>query len=36
MSARGPAVDRLLPLAGLPALDVPAAQAERARELAAR
>ncbi|MEV0662922.1 amino acid adenylation domain-containing protein [Actinomadura luteofluorescens] len=36
MSARGPAVDRLLPLAGLPALDVPSAQAERARELAAR
>ncbi|MEU9841507.1 amino acid adenylation domain-containing protein [Actinomadura sp. NPDC048032] len=36
MSARGPAVDRLLPLAGLPALDVPAGQAERARELAAR
>ncbi|GAA4398362.1 hypothetical protein GCM10023088_82340 [Actinomadura verrucosospora] len=36
MSARGPAVDRLLPLAGLPALDVSAGQAERARELAAR
>ncbi|MFB4309159.1 amino acid adenylation domain-containing protein [Actinomadura sp. GTD37] len=36
MSARGPAVDRLLPLSGLPALDVPAAQAERARELAVR
>lgn len=36
MSARGSAVDRLLPLAGLPALDVPAAQAERARELTAR
>ncbi|NKZ06032.1 amino acid adenylation domain-containing protein [Actinomadura latina] len=36
MTARGPAVDRLLPLAGLPALDVPAAQAERARELAVR
>ncbi len=36
MSARGPAVDRLLPLAGLPALDVPAAQAERAGELAVR
>ncbi|TDC55925.1 amino acid adenylation domain-containing protein [Actinomadura sp. KC345] len=36
MNARGPAVDRLLPLAGLPALDVPAAQVERARELAAR
>ncbi|MFA1539035.1 amino acid adenylation domain-containing protein [Actinomadura monticuli] len=36
MHARGPAVDRLLPLTGLPALDVPADQAERARELAAR
>ncbi|WP_024934724.1 amino acid adenylation domain-containing protein [Actinomadura welshii] len=36
MSARGPAVDRLLPLAGLPALDVSAAEARRARELAAR
>ncbi|WP_433226297.1 amino acid adenylation domain-containing protein [Actinomadura formosensis] len=36
MSARGPVVDRLLPLTGLPALDVPAAQAERARELAVR
>ncbi|WP_141584268.1 amino acid adenylation domain-containing protein [Actinomadura sp. WMMA1423] len=36
MSARGPAVDRLPSQAGLPALDVPAAQAERARELAAR
>ncbi|TDC71918.1 amino acid adenylation domain-containing protein [Actinomadura sp. GC306] len=36
MSARGPAVDRLLPLAGLPALDVPAAELERARELAVR
>ncbi|GAA1797249.1 hypothetical protein GCM10009735_31820 [Actinomadura chokoriensis] len=36
MSARGPAVDRLLPAAALPALEVPAAQADRARELAAR
>lgn len=36
MNARGPAVDRLLPPAGLPALDVPAAQVERARELAVR
>ncbi|TDB99092.1 amino acid adenylation domain-containing protein [Actinomadura sp. 7K534] len=36
MSARGPAVDRLLPLAGLPALDVPAAELARARELTAR
>ncbi|MDL4819443.1 amino acid adenylation domain-containing protein [Actinomadura opuntiae] len=36
MSARGPAVDRLLPLDGLPVLAVPAAEAERARELAAR
>ncbi|GAA1865949.1 amino acid adenylation domain-containing protein [Actinomadura bangladeshensis] len=36
MSARGPAVDRLLPPAALPALDVPAAQADRARELAVR
>ncbi|WP_284466858.1 AMP-binding protein [Actinomadura madurae] len=36
MSARGPAVDRLLPLTGLPALDVSAAEARRARELAAR
>ncbi|WP_396448778.1 amino acid adenylation domain-containing protein [Actinomadura sp.] len=35
MSARGPAVDRLLPTAALPGLNVPAAQAERARELAA-
>lgn len=26
MSARGPAVDRLLPLTGLPALDVSAAE----------
>ncbi|MFB4296005.1 amino acid adenylation domain-containing protein [Actinomadura sp. NTSP31] len=36
MSARGPAVDRLLPLAGLPVLAVPADEAERARELAVR
>ncbi|SNS43110.1 amino acid adenylation domain-containing protein [Actinomadura meyerae] len=36
MTARGPAADRLLPTAGLPALDVPAAEAARARELAAR
>ncbi|XRQ13789.1 amino acid adenylation domain-containing protein [Actinomadura welshii] len=36
MSARGPAVDRLLPLAGLPALDVPPAEAARARDLAVR
>ncbi|WP_254715424.1 amino acid adenylation domain-containing protein [Actinomadura sp. NAK00032] len=36
MTARGPAADRLLPTAGLPALDVPAAEAGRARELAAR
>jgi D-alanine--poly(phosphoribitol) ligase subunit 1 len=36
MSARGPAVDRLLPLTGLPALEVSAAEAGRARELAAR
>lgn len=36
MSARGPAVDRLLAPAALPALDVPAAQADRARELAVR
>lgn len=36
MSARGPAVDRLLPLDGLPALDVPAAEVLRARELTAR
>ncbi|NDU73684.1 amino acid adenylation domain-containing protein [Actinomadura sp. DSM 109109] len=36
MSARGPAEDRLLPPAGLPALDVPAEQAARARELAER
>ena len=36
MNARGPAVDRLLPLTGLPALDVPAAQVDRARELAVR
>ncbi|MGP4023222.1 amino acid adenylation domain-containing protein [Actinomadura sp. 3N407] len=36
MNARGPAVDRLLPLAGLPALDVPAAQVRRAGELAVR
>ncbi|GAA0214594.1 hypothetical protein GCM10009527_007930 [Actinomadura nitritigenes] len=36
MSARGPAVDRLLPLDGLPVLAVPAGEAERARELAAR
>ncbi|TDC90504.1 amino acid adenylation domain-containing protein [Actinomadura sp. 7K507] len=36
MNARGPAVDRLLPLAGLPALDVSAAQARRARELTVR
>lgn len=36
MSARGPAVDRLLAPAALPALDVPAAQADRARELTVR
>ncbi|HEU5028788.1 MAG TPA: amino acid adenylation domain-containing protein [Spirillospora sp.] len=36
MSARGPAVDRLLPLDGLPVLAVPAGEADRARELAAR
>ncbi|MWA01878.1 amino acid adenylation domain-containing protein [Actinomadura sp. LD22] len=36
MSARGPAVDRLLALDGLPALAVPAGEADRARELAAR
>ncbi|MFG2243801.1 amino acid adenylation domain-containing protein [Spirillospora sp. NPDC048823] len=36
MNARGPAADRLLPLAGLPALDVPEAQVRRARELAVR
>ena len=36
MSARGPAVDRLLPLDGLPALAVSAGEAARARELAVR
>ncbi|WP_433472862.1 amino acid adenylation domain-containing protein [Spirillospora sp. CA-142024] len=36
MSARGPAVDRLLTRAGLPALKVSAAETGRARELAAR
>ncbi|QKG20562.1 amino acid adenylation domain-containing protein [Actinomadura verrucosospora] len=36
MSARGPAVDRLLPRDGLPVLAVPAGEADRARELAVR
>ncbi|TYB42715.1 amino acid adenylation domain-containing protein [Actinomadura chibensis] len=36
MDARGPVADRLLPPAGLPALDVSPEQAARARELAAR
>ncbi|MBX6768414.1 MAG: amino acid adenylation protein, partial [Actinomadura rubrobrunea] len=36
MSARGPAVDRLLTLDELPALPLPDDQAERARERAAR